>query len=135
VRVEIEQFQNTVTLRCSGRLVQGDGLEQLRRTVMSETAKHLILDLSDVSSIDAGGLGELVELRQWAIDAARTFTVLNPSERVRELVMARLTFSSFSTSRRPLKNPAMPRLLAAARLSVLCRRPFALRICDPLVLR
>jgi len=88
VRVEIEQFQNTVTLRCSGRLVQGDGLEQLRRTVMSETAKHLILDLSDVSSIDAGGLGELVELRQWAIDAARTFTVLNPSERVRELVMA-----------------------------------------------
>ena len=88
LRVEIEQFQNTVTLRCSGRLVQGDGLEQLRRTVMSETAKHLILDLSDVSSIDAGGLGELVELRQWAIDSARTFTVLNPSERVRELVVA-----------------------------------------------
>jgi len=55
---------------------------------MSETAKHLILDLSDVSSIDAGGLGELVELRQWAIDSARTFTVLNPSERVRELVVA-----------------------------------------------
>src|SRR5437763_164106 len=88
LRVEVEQFQNTVTLRCSGRLVQGEGLEQLRGTAMSQTAKHLILDLSDVSSIDAGGLGELVELRQWAIDSARTFTVLNPSERVRELVVA-----------------------------------------------
>jgi len=88
LRMEIEQSANTATLRCSGRMVQGDDLDRLSRTAKSQTTKHLILDLADVTSIDAGGLGELVELQRWATDSARRFTVLNPSARVRELVVA-----------------------------------------------
>jgi anti-anti-sigma factor len=88
LRIEIQHSGNTAILRCSGRIVQGDGVELLKRTAMSRAEKHLILDLAEVTSIDAGGLGVLVGLQRAASDSGRTLRLLNPSKTVRDVIAA-----------------------------------------------
>lgn len=88
LRIEIQHSGNSAILRCSGRIVQGDGLDVLRRTAASRGERNLIIDVTDVSSIDAGGLGVLAELQRWASTSARTLTLLNPSERVCDVLAA-----------------------------------------------
>jgi anti-anti-sigma factor len=83
VLLEIQNDTDTTIVRCSGRIVQGDGANDMLRAVMSQASRHIQLDLSRVNAIDAGGLGALVELAKWARDANRSIQLLNPSPRVR----------------------------------------------------
>lgn len=64
-------------------------LRVLRNTVLNQThPRMLVLDLAQVVTIDAGGLGVLLDLRTWAHLNAITFklmNVMNSVERVFEL--------------------------------------------------
>ena len=72
--------------RCSGRIVAGEEAWALYNNVIFQQQKRVIvLDLTSVSRIDAGGLGVLVVLKQWARVAGVKLRVI-PSEVVRELV-------------------------------------------------
>ena len=82
--LEIQNHTHFAVLRCSGRIVHGDGADELLRAVMSQDKRYLQIDLSGVESIDAGGLGVLAALEQWAKDGNRIIELLNPSIRVRQ---------------------------------------------------
>jgi anti-sigma B factor antagonist len=86
--IDIQDSQEATVLRCSGRIVHGDGADTLLRAVMSQDKRHLQIDLSQVDSIDAGGLGVLVALAKWAKNGDRTIQLTNPSKRVREALEA-----------------------------------------------
>ena len=64
-------------------------LRVLRNTVLDQThPRMLVLDLARVVTIDAGGLGVLLDLRTWAYSNAITFKLMNAMnsvERVFEL--------------------------------------------------
>jgi len=58
------------------------------RTIAHSCAKSdLRIDLSAVTSIDAAGLGLLVELQTWADMNSRTLTLLDLSENVWRMVI------------------------------------------------
>ncbi len=78
--------QQVTLLRCYGRLVHGDGAEALLHAVMSQDENHIVIDLSGVEAIDAAGLGVLVELENWVTSRDGTIQLLNPSQRVREVL-------------------------------------------------
>ncbi|MBZ5567716.1 MAG: STAS domain-containing protein [Acidobacteriia bacterium] len=86
LRFEIHNFPHVTVLRCSGRIVRGDGADDLLRAVMSQDKRHLQIDLRGVETIDAGGLGVLVALEKWAKDGDRTIQLTNPSKRIREVL-------------------------------------------------
>ena len=86
--LEIQNYPHLAVLRCSGRIVRGDGADDLLLAAVSQAKHHLQIDLSGVKSIDAGGLGVLAALAKWAKDGNRTLELLNPSMRVRQALQA-----------------------------------------------
>jgi anti-sigma B factor antagonist len=82
--LEVQNSSEIMVVRCSGRIVQGSGTDELLRAVMSQDCRHIQIDLSRVKAIDAGGLGVLVTLERWARDGNRKIQLLNPSKRVRD---------------------------------------------------
>ncbi len=91
----------TVTLGCSGRLVLGWETETLRYMAKSRTETCLILDLSGVKTVDAAGLGLLVELHCWAQHSNKVLTVINLSAGVRKLVWLTNLHSVFEIADSP----------------------------------
>jgi anti-anti-sigma factor len=83
VLFEIQKDADITLVRCSGRIVQGDGAADLLRAVMAQESRRIQIDLSRVNSIDAGGLGVLARLARWAKDGERSIQLVNPSKRVR----------------------------------------------------
>ena len=61
LRIDIHAVHRNVTLRCSGRIVLGLEAETLRCMAMSRKEDCLTLDLSGIRTLDAAGLGLLVE--------------------------------------------------------------------------
>jgi anti-anti-sigma factor len=86
LKLEIQNYPDVTVLRCSGRIVRGDGVEELRRVAMSQLKNCVVIDLGAVRAIDAAGLGVLVELQNWADSSNRTLHLLRPSKRVRALL-------------------------------------------------
>jgi anti-anti-sigma regulatory factor len=77
---------HVAVLRCRGRIVYGDGADDLLRAVMSQDKPCVQIDLSAVNAIDAGGLGALVAVERWARETHRSVQLTNPSVRIREML-------------------------------------------------
>jgi anti-anti-sigma factor len=74
----IQQLGDASVLRCRGRIVAGEAYAVLRDAAMSQgCARLLVLDLAEVDRIDAGGLGVLLGVRQWARENAIRFKLMN----------------------------------------------------------
>ncbi len=86
LRIDIKAAPPNVTLRCSGRIVLGLEAETLRCMAMSRTENCLTLDLSGIHTLDAAGLGLLVELQCWASDQKKALRIAQPSSCVRKLI-------------------------------------------------
>src|SRR5258708_32559912 len=84
-----QKLGDSTVLRCQGRIVLGDAYAILRNAVLRQThTRTLVLDLAQVDRIDAGGLGVLLGLREWAYSHAirlRLMNVMNQVELVLEL--------------------------------------------------
>ncbi len=86
LRVMTENRGNAAIFRCSGRIVAGEEPWALYNHVISQRGKGVVvLDLTGVSRIDAGGLGVLVTLRAWAQTAGVKLRLI-PSKAVEELL-------------------------------------------------
>lgn len=84
--IEIQESQPAAVVRCSGRIVHGDGADALRQVVCSQTKQQIFIDLSRVRAIDAAGVGALATIQSWANGSGRMVRLLNPTQRVREVL-------------------------------------------------
>jgi anti-sigma B factor antagonist len=86
-QLTVDHSGDVAVVRCAGRIVRGDSLYALREAVTrQQNARIVILDLSEVTILDGGGLGMLVSLARWAGDNGTQLKLVNPSRLVREIL-------------------------------------------------
>ncbi len=86
--LETRNCGNVMIVHCQGRLVYRDEAAAVARVVgeVLEGGGKVILDLSEVSSIDSAGIGELVSLHTQAQSQNADMKYASPSPLVRELL-------------------------------------------------
>jgi len=91
--IRTEQTGDVAVLQCAGRIVRAQALSLLKGTVTGlSQMRVVVLDLSEVEMVDAGGLGVLVSLHNWACAKDIQLKLVNPSRLVRKtLALTRLT--------------------------------------------
>ncbi len=85
--IDVERNSGVAVVHCSGRLVRGVEVCTLRNAVVSEkTTRMVVLDLSQVEFMDAGGLNALVSLHHWTRNHGIQLKLTNPSHLVHEML-------------------------------------------------
>ena len=85
--IDVEKSGEVAVVHCSGRLVRGVEVCSLRTAVVSQgTTRIVIVDLSQVEFMDAGGLNALVSLHHWTRNHGIQLKLVNPSGLVREML-------------------------------------------------
>ena len=85
--IDVEKNGDVAVVRCGGRIVRGEEVSMLREAVIAEkTSRIVVLDLSDVDSVDANGLTTLLSLHQWARSRGVQLKLVNPSHFVQEIL-------------------------------------------------
>ena len=86
LNLTIHDLGDVTVFRCAGRITAEDG-DVLRKAVLSQSRIRVaVLDLAEVSAIDAAGLGTLVSLRKWANKTGTTLKLMNLVPRVEEVL-------------------------------------------------
>src|SRR5580658_7855254 len=86
--IDVEKTGDVAVVRCGGRIVRGEEVCTLRNAVVSQKSSRIVvLDLSEVESLDAGGLTTLLSLHQWARSRGVQLKLVNPSHFVREILV------------------------------------------------
>jgi anti-anti-sigma factor len=86
--IDVEKSGDVAVVRCGGRIVRGEEVRTLRTAVVAEKdSRIVVLDLSEVESLDAGGLTTLLSLHQWARSRGVQLKLVNPSHFVREILV------------------------------------------------
>lgn len=99
LKFQVESIHGIAVVNCSGRMVRGAALDALRRTVEQlERVRVLVLDVSEVEQLDAGGLGTLLLVRRWATRNAAALKLVNPPVFFRRLLDATHLTPLFETS-------------------------------------
>lgn len=81
--LHIAKSGDVVIVQCKGRIVRSDAAFALRNAVTQQRdARVVVLDLSEVESLEGGGLGMLVFLQRWTRDNDIQFKLLGPSKPV-----------------------------------------------------
>jgi anti-anti-sigma factor len=99
LRYQVECQHGVAIVRCSGRLVRGKALDDLRRGI--EALHHLrvlVLDLSEIEQLDAGGLGSLLLFRRWTRSNNIQMKLVNPSPFLLRVLEATRLTSVFDVS-------------------------------------
>ena len=83
--VHVENIGEMAVIECEGRIVRSDAAFKLREAVSSQRdARVIVLDLSEVSAVEGGGLGMLMFLQRWAHDHDIRLKLFNPHQCVRD---------------------------------------------------
>ena len=83
--VHIERIGDVAVIECEGRVVRSEAAFKIREAVTSQgDARIIVLDLSEVSAIEGGGLGMLMFLQRWAFDHNIRFKLFNPTKSVHD---------------------------------------------------
>ena len=84
--VKSERAGDVVVVKCAGRIVRGQEAT-LRNAVLAEKlARMVVLDLTEVETVDAGGLNLLVSLHRWAEGNRAHLKLVNPQPFVHEML-------------------------------------------------
>jgi anti-anti-sigma factor len=85
--IDVEKTGDVAVVRCVGRIVRGAEVRTLRNAVFAEKdIRIVVIDLSDVVMLDAGGLTALLSLQQWAQSRKVQLKLVNPSHFVNEVL-------------------------------------------------
>jgi anti-anti-sigma factor len=85
--IDVEKTGDVAVVRCEGRIVRGAEVRTLRNAVFAEKdIRIVVIDLSDVETLDAGGLTALLSLHQWARNRNVQLKLVNPSHFVNEIL-------------------------------------------------
>jgi len=96
---QIERLQDVAVIRCSGRMVRGAALDAFRRRIEQlDRLRVLVLDVSEVEHLDAGGLGTLLLVRRWAMQNSTRLKLVNPPAFFRRVLDATKLNSVFEIS-------------------------------------
>jgi anti-anti-sigma factor len=99
IQYEIERLQDVAVIRCAGRMVRGAALDIFRRRIEQlDRLRVIVLDLSDIQQIDAGGLGTLLLVRRWAVQNSARLKLVNPPIFLRHILEATKLNSVFEIS-------------------------------------
>jgi len=83
--VHTENIGEMAIIECEGRIVRSEAALKLRQAVHSQShVRIIVLDLSEVSAIEGGGLGMLMFLQRWAQDHDIRLKLFNPCQSVRD---------------------------------------------------
>src|SRR5713226_9026864 len=86
LRVHAKNLGSVAILCLQGRMVRGENAA-LRNAVHSQSGvSAVVLDLARVSTIDAGGLGVMLELREQAQSKGIEFRLINVTKLVRRVL-------------------------------------------------
>ena len=81
--VHIDKIGKMAIVECEGRIVRSESAFRLREAVTSQLdARIIVIDLSEVTAVEGGGLGMLVFLQRWTFDHAIQFKLFNPRKSV-----------------------------------------------------
>ena len=82
-----QQAGDVAIVECQGRLIRGKPVLALREAITRlRKVRIVVLDLSHIETMDAGGLGTLVLLHRWLRDNGSQLKLVNPNTFVRELL-------------------------------------------------
>jgi anti-sigma B factor antagonist len=85
LKVHVKNLERFTVLCLQGQIITGE-TDDLRTAVQSvSNARALILDFSRVTTIDAHGLGVLLDLRQRAQSKGMRFELMNVSKPMRRI--------------------------------------------------
>jgi anti-anti-sigma regulatory factor len=85
LNVYIDNIGEMAVIECAGNIVRSDASLKLRDAVNSQRdARIIVLDLSEVSVVEGGGVGMLVFLQRWAQDHHIRLKLFNPRRSVRD---------------------------------------------------
>lgn len=85
LNIRMQKLGNTTILHCVGR-VTFPYTDALHSLAQEAHAQHLVVDLADVTAIDAAGLGALISLRSWSKGSGRTLKLMNVNSKVQRLL-------------------------------------------------
>jgi anti-anti-sigma factor len=89
LQYQVECLQDVAVVNCSGRMVRGAALDAFRRRIEQlDRIRVLVLDVSEVDQLDAGGLGTLLLVRRWAMQKSARMKLVNPPLFFRRLLEA-----------------------------------------------
>jgi anti-anti-sigma factor len=95
LRLNIHNLGDVTVFRCAGRIT-ADVRNTLREAVMSRPpARIAVLDLAEVTAVDAAGLGALVSLQKWARANGTRLKLMNLVPRVDEVLVLTNLRSAF----------------------------------------
>jgi anti-anti-sigma factor len=88
IHIDEKNLCGASMLRLHGplRVPVGGELRRSVGTLLRRGGRRILLDLSRVSALDAGGLGELINAYNMTVAAHGVLQVVNASARVRELL-------------------------------------------------
>ncbi|MGO9404306.1 MAG: STAS domain-containing protein [Terriglobales bacterium] len=99
LQFQVECLQDVAVVNCSGRMVRGAALDEFRRRIEQlERVRVLVLDVSEVEQVDAGGLGTLLLVRRWAMQKSAKVKLVNPPIFFRRIMEATHLNSVFEIS-------------------------------------
>jgi len=99
LQYQVERIDDVAVVRCSGRMVRGAGLDEFRREIESlDRLRMLVLDLSEIQQVDAGGLGTLLLVRRWTTLNFARLKLVNPPVFFRRMLEATRLSSVFEIS-------------------------------------
>lgn len=84
--VKNERVGDVVIIKCAGRIVRGQETALRNAVLQEKLARMVVLDLTDVELIDAGGLNLFVYLHRWTEDNRTHLKLVNPRPFVREML-------------------------------------------------
>jgi len=99
LQYQVERIDDVAVVRCSGRMVRGAALDEFRREIESlDRLRMLVLDLSEIQQVDAGGLGTLLLVRRWTTLNFARLKLVNPPVFFRRMLEATRLSSVFEIS-------------------------------------
>ena len=118
LKVHARNLRNVVFLCLQGRIVNGE-TATLRDAVHSQSnVRTIILDLARVSTVDARGLGVLLELRQEVQSKGINFKLMNVSKPVGDVLEVTRLDAVFEVTSGVEFFPAVSRRRAASAMEL-----------------
>ena len=99
LQYQVDRIDDVAVVRCSGRMVRGAALDDFRREIESlGRLRVLVLDLSEIQQVDAGGLGTLLFVRRVTTQNFARLKLVNPPAFFRRMLEATRLSSVFEVS-------------------------------------